>query len=78
MRRTRNVKRDPAVKVGSGRSGNDRAAIALVEHTCKENRATCEVVIAPKDVTSATCGRCVQKMVGGAALPPEKKKEVVA
>lgn len=73
MRRTRRITRSadgPKPKLTSGRDGNDKGEVALVEHTCNNNGPHCEPVTAPKNVSSVTCGRCVQKLVGGDVLPP--------
>ena len=72
MRRTRRTRKPdgPAPKLGTGREGSVRSEVVSVEHTCKNNGPNCEPVTAPKNVSSVTCGRCVQKMVGGEVLPP--------
>lgn len=72
MRTRRNTKRPNGTtpKLTSGRDGNDKSEVALVDHACRNNGPYCEPVTAPKNVASVLCGRCAQKLVGSEALPP--------
>jgi hypothetical protein len=84
VRRTRRSRSTPATPssagLSDGRHAGTRNTQRMIDHDCVNNRPTCEPVRAPADVARVTCGRCVQKMVGGAVLPPpplteEQKKE---
>lgn len=74
MRRTRRTRsaapRTAPVKLSDGRHAGTRSTQRMIDHDCVNDGPNCEPVRAPADVARVTCGRCVQKMVGGAVLPP--------